>query len=93
MLLVAEKDIYRELYLKMEAVFGRERLLPESEESNLIFSMVERAADSQGPENVTELLLEGIREIIDGEHDDLVYASFSPKYRYPEHHEEGNEPD
>ena len=74
---MAEKDIYRELYLRMEAVFGRERLLPESNEHNLIFSMVERVADSQGPENVTELQLEGIRKIIDGEVEVTHHVSFS----------------
>jgi hypothetical protein len=72
---VAEKDIYKDLYLRMESTFGRERLLPESDEHNLIFSMVEKLADQIGPENVTELQLEGIREILDGEHDPTIHVS------------------
>jgi hypothetical protein len=59
----------------MEAVFGRERLLPESSEHNLIFSMVGNLVDKKGPENVTELALEGIREILDGEHAPTFHIS------------------
>ena len=72
---MAERDIYKDLYLRMEVAFGRERLLPESSEHNLIFSMVEKLADQIGPENVTELNLVGIREILDGEHDPTIHVS------------------
>ena len=70
-----EKDIYKDLYLRMESTFGRERLLPESNEHNLIFSMVEKLADQIGPENVTELNLVGIREILNGECDPIIHVS------------------
>lgn len=72
---MAEKDTYRDLYLRMEAAFGRERLFPESNEHNLIFSMVEKLADQIEPENVAELNLVGIREILDGEHDPIIHVS------------------
>jgi hypothetical protein len=37
--------------------------------------MVEKLADQIEPENVTELQLEGIREILDGEHDPTIHIS------------------
>lgn len=64
-----EKDIYKELSDKMIKVFGWDMLAKGSMSRSEIIMMVESLVESQGLENVTELQLEGIKEIMDGEHD------------------------
>lgn len=72
---MAEKDTYRELSAKMFRVFGAEALEEGSHSLSEITAMVSRLVDRKGPENVTELQLEGIREILDGEHDPTIHVS------------------
>ncbi len=78
-----EKDIYRELSGKLIKVFGRETLLEESLTQSEIMMMVENLVKSQGLENVTEDHLQGIKEIMDGEHDIAFHMTgFSNLYHY-----------
>ena len=70
-----DKDIYRGLSEMSYRVFGEEALRKGTSSRSMITAMVSRLIDEVGPENVTELQLEGIREILDGEHDPTTHVS------------------
>lgn len=72
---MAEKDTYRGLAEMSYRVFGEEALRKGTSSRSMITAMVSRLVDQIGPENVTELQLEGIREILDGEHDPIIHVS------------------
>jgi hypothetical protein len=71
---VAEQDIYKDLVLRMRDIFSPERLAEGSPDRNTIFSMVGDIVDFHGDPNlVTDLELEGVRDVMDGLMDEYMF--------------------
>ena len=67
-----------EFVMKMVDVFGGELFIGESYDAKTVVHMVNSALERKGFNGVTELQLIGIREIIDGEMDDVVFGRVPP---------------
>ena len=73
-------DIYEDLYLKMEKVFGAEALQKGSPERGTLYNMTENLAKSIGIENITEESLMGIAKAAYGEADEAAFRGPQPSY-------------